>query len=384
MNDNSTQSPRPPVSVSPRPPISDAAPLRRPTTDHRLPITESLLFPALVLMLAGLFLLDLTTGSVRIAPDQVLQILLGGEAERASWEKIVWLFRLPKAITAILAGTGLALSGLLMQNLFRNPLAGPSVLGISAGASLGVALVVLWSASGGAGPRFVADLGVSGKAALLLFAGLGAGMVLSVIMLLARRVKDVMSLLIVGILCGFAVNAAVSVLIHFSVAERIQAYVSWTFGSFAAVTWNDLILFFPVILTGLAGCLLIRKPLNGLLLGEAYARSMGLRINRLRVIVIGLTALLAGTVTAFCGPVVFIGVAVPHLGRLVTGSADHRRLLPATALLGALVALGADLLAQFPGSEAVLPLNAVTALLGAPVIVWLILRRGNFQKMFSS
>jgi iron complex transport system permease protein len=289
----------------------------------------------------------------------------------------------PKAITAMLAGSGLAVSGLLMQNLFRNPLAGPSVLGISSGASLGVAVVVLWAASSGVAPRFIQGLGMSGKAAMVFAAGIGAGLVLAAILAMARRVKDVMTLLIIGILCGFAVNAAVSVLIHFSAPERIQAYVAWTFGSFAAVTWKDLSLFTPAIVFGLLGCQLIRKPLNGLLLGENYARSMGLRLKPLRIAVIGLTALLAGTVTAFCGPVAFIGVAVPHLGRIVLASSDHKRLLPATAMLGAAVALAADILAQLPGSQSVLPLNAVTALLGAPVIVWLILWRKNLHKSFS-
>lgn len=339
-------------------------------------------WPFLVLLPLALFILDLMTGSVAIGPDQVVKILLGGEADRASWEKIIWLFRLPKAITAVLAGAGLALSGLMMQTLFRNPLAGPSVLGINAGAGLGVALVVLSAASGGVGAKYIAGLGLTGKAGMVASAGLGAGLVLAAILALARRVGNVMTLLIIGILCGFAVNAAVSVLIHFSVAERIQAYISWTFGSFGSVTWNDLALFAPVIGLGLLGCQLIRKPLNGLLLGEDYARSMGLRIRTLRFAVIILTALLAGTTTAFCGPVAFIGLAVPHLGRVLLNSSDHGRLLPATALLGALTALAADLLAQLPGSDAVLPLNAVTALIGSPVIVWLILRRRNLQRTF--
>ncbi len=329
-----------------------------------------------------LFMLDLMTGSVSIGPEQVIRILFGGEAERASWEKIILLFRLPKAITAVLAGAGLALSGLMMQTLFRNPLAGPSVLGINAGAGLGVALVVLSASSGGIGARFIAGLGLTGKAGMVVSAGLGAGLVLAAILSLARRVGNVMTLLIIGILCGFAVNAAVSVLIHFSVAERIQAYVSWTFGSFGSVTWDDLMLFAPIVVLGLLGCQLIRKPLNGLLLGEEYARSMGLRIRTLRIVVITLTALLSGTTTAFCGPVAFIGIAVPHLGRVLLNSSDHKRLLPATALLGGLTALAADLLAQLPGSDAVLPLNAVTALIGSPVIVWLILRKRNLQRTF--
>ncbi len=345
-------------------------------------VSRSWLFAAMFAALAALFLLDLMTGSVTIAPDQVLRILLGGDAERASWERIVWLFRMPKAITAVLAGAGLALSGLLMQTLFRNPLAGPSVLGISAGASLGVAVVVLWAGSGGVRQGFIEGLGLTGKAGLVLSSAVGAGLVLSAILALARRVHDVMTLLIVGILCGFAVTAGVSVLIHFSDPERIQAYVAWTFGSFGAVTWKDLALFTPVMALGVLGCQMIRKPLNGLLLGENYALSMGLRIRPLRLAVIGLTALMAGTATAFCGPVAFVGIAVPHLGRVAMNSSDHRLLLPASALLGAVVALTADLLAQLPGSHAILPLNAVTALIGAPVIIGFILRRRNLQKTF--
>jgi iron complex transport system permease protein len=186
---------------------------------------------------------------------------------------------------------------------------------------------------------------------MVMSAGLGAGLVLATILAMARRVRDILTLLIIGILCGFTVNAAVSVLIHFSASEHVQAYVTWTFGSFAAVTWNDLGLFAPVVATGLLGCQLIRKPLNGLLLGENYARSMGLRLKPLRFAVIGLTASLAGTVTAFCGPVGFIGVAVPHLGRIVLATSDHRLLLPVTAILGAAVALAADILAQMPGSQ---------------------------------
>ncbi|MBT8341375.1 MAG: iron ABC transporter permease [Desulfatitalea sp.] len=341
-----------------------------------------LLCTVLLITLTVLFLLDLVTGSVMIPLDQMLVILTGGDADREAWEKIVWLFRMPKALTAVLAGAGLALSGLLLQNLFHNPLAGPSVLGVNAGASLGAALVVLWGASDGVGPRFIEGLGLTGRAAMVLSAGLGAGMVLAAVLALARRVSNVMALLIVGILCGFAVNAAVSVLIHFSAAERIQAYVAWTFGSFGAVTWRDMVLFAPVIVIGLLASLMIGKPLNALLLGENYARSMGLRIKSLRLVVIAVTAVLAGTVTAFCGPVAFIGIAVPHLGRVLLGSADHRKLLPTTILLGGAIALAADLLAQLPGSQTVLPLNAVTALLGSPVIVWLILRHKNFQKTF--
>ena len=340
------------------------------------------LFLFLIAGAVCLFFLDLMTGSVSIAPDQVVRILFGGEGLRESWSTIIWLFRLPKAVTAVFAGAGLALSGLLMQTLFRNPLAGPSVLGISAGASLGVAVVVLSAANGGIGTSFIEGLGLYGKMGIVASSALGSAGVLGVVILMARRVNNVMTLLIVGILCGFAINAAVSVLIHFSVAELIQAYVTWTFGSFGSATWSDLRLFVPVMITAVIGCQFIRKPLNGMLLGEDYARSMGLRILPLRIFVIVLTALLTGTTTAFCGPVAFIGVAVPHLARMVMDSSDHRVLLPATALLGAMTALTADLLAQLPGSHAVLPLNAVTALIGSPVIIWLIFHRRNLQRTF--
>ena len=328
-----------------------------------------------------LFILDLMTGSVTIGPLDVLRILSGGTATKPSWIRIIWLFRLPKAIAAVLAGSGLALSGLLMQTLFRNPLAGPSVLGINAGASLAVALVVL-STAGKTGTHFLQGLAMGTKTGLVAGAALGAGIVMLAILALARKVKDVMTLLIVGILGGFALNAAVSVLIHFSAAEQIQAYIVWTFGSFATVTWDDLALFAPVISAGLAACMLIGKPLNGLLLGEGYALSMGLRIMPLRIATIALTAMLSGTTTAFCGPVAFVGVAVPHMARVALDSSNHRTLLPVTAFCGALVALAADLLAQLPGSQSVLPLNAVTALIGAPVIVWLILKRGNLSRTF--
>ncbi|MBL0714686.1 MAG: iron ABC transporter permease, partial [Desulfosarcina sp.] len=277
---------------------------------------------------------------------------------------------------------GLALIGLLMQTLFRNPLAGPSVLGISSGASLGVALVFLSATGGASGLRFTEGIGLYGRMGIVAASGAGAAGVLAVILVMARWVDNVMTLLIIGILSGFAINAAVSVLIHFSVAELIQAYVTWTFGSFGATTWNDLALFTPLMALGIAGCQLLRKPLNGLLMGENYAQSMGLHIGFLRLVIIGLTALLTGSVTAFCGPVAFIGVAVPHLARVVMDTSDHRRLLPTTALVGALVALAADLIAQLPGSQAVLPLNAVTALIGSPVIVWFIMRRRNLQQTF--
>jgi iron complex transport system permease protein len=331
------------------------------------------LWPAIAL----LFVVDLGVGSVALSPTQVVAALFDPAAQDPTTVTIVREFRLPKALTAALAGAALALAGLLMQTLFRNPLAGPDVLGVSAGASLGVALVVLASqASAG----FLGGLGFLGGVALIGAAAAGAGAALGLILWAARRVSN-LTLLIFGLLLGYLTSAIVTVLIHFSHAERIQAYVIWTFGSFGAVTWDELRLLAPTLFVGALLAFLAIKPLNTLLLGETVARSLGVGFERLRQLLLLATALLAGTVTAFCGPIAFIGVAVPHLARVWVKDADHRRLLPACALLGASVGLLADLLTQLPG-EGVLPLNAVTALLGAPVILGLLLRRRVLDGVF--
>ncbi len=336
----------------------------------------------LVLLLAVLalcFAASLAAGSVRIPVADVASILLGGEVEKATWAKIVLQFRLPKALTAVLAGAGLSVSGLLMQTLFRNPLAGPYVLGISAGASLGVAAVVLSAGAGTA--RLLSGLGLAGDLGLVVAASLGAGAALAVVLVAARRVST-LTLLILGVLFGYATSALVTVLIHWSVAERIRAYVTWTFGSFGNVTWDQLAVLAPALLAGVALAFLVSKPLNALLLGEGYARTLGLAVSRVRFAVLLAAALLAGGITAFCGPIGFLGVAVPHLARGLFRTADHRVLVPGAALAGAAVALLSDLVAQLPGSQAVLPLNAVTALLGAPVIAVIILRRRGLEASF--
>ena len=337
----------------------------------------------LLLLLFGVFFLDLSTGSVNIPLSDVLNILSGGDPEKASWKNIMWLFRLPKAITAVLAGTGLAVSGLLMQTLFRNPLAGPSVLGISSGAGLGVAVVVLAATAGGAGSNFLDGLGALGHLGIVLAASCGSTFVLTVIFLFARKVRSVMTLLILGVLFGYATSAFVTVLIHFSIAERIQAYVEWTFGSFSATTWGQLYIFIPVVLMGLFMTLFVQKPLNALLLGESYGISLGVNIKRVRIAIIVMTALLSGTVTAFCGPIAFVGIAIPHLCRSLFHTSDHRILLPGSMLCGAIAALLADLVSQLPGSHVVLPLNAVLSLIGAPIILWFILKRQNLQETFA-
>lgn len=341
-------------------------------------------YAILLLVLTSVFLLDLSLGSVRIPPDAILTILTGRQPDNAAWRTIVILFRFPKAITAVLAGAALAVSGLLMQTLFRNPLAGPSVLGINSGASLGVAIVVLSASAGGASADFLSGLGLLGELGIVLAASLGSTSVLFLILLVARKVRSVMTLLIMGLLFGYATSALVSILIHFSIAERIHAYISWTFGSFTTTTWSKLWIFIPVVLTGLLVTLFARKPLNALLLGEAYGKSMGVNVRRVRNLIILTTALLSGAVTAFCGPIAFLGVAVPHLCRSFFNTSDHRILLPSVMFVGAIVAVLADLVSQVPGSQIILPLNAVTSLIGTPVIAWVILRKKNINETFAT
>ncbi|MFZ0547531.1 MAG: iron ABC transporter permease [Candidatus Promineifilaceae bacterium] len=338
-----------------------------------------LLLLSLLLVLVIIGALSLALGSVSIPLKEVVTILLGGEPTKATWATIVMNFRLPKAFTAVLAGSALAVSGLQMQTLFRNPLAGPFVLGINSGASLGVALVVL--SAGTVTSGFLAALGTLGNFGVIVAASLGSALVLFAVMAVAHRVNNT-TLLILGLLFGYATSAVVSILLYFAIAERIQAYIAWTFGSFAGVTWGQLQMLAPAILLALVTAWFSTKPLNALLLGEAYAQSLGLNVRRSRFLILMSASILAGTTTAFCGPIAFIGVAVPHLCRSLFNSSDHRVLVPATIIMGGIVALTADLIAQLPGSQSTLPLNAVTALIGAPVVAWVILRRRNLKATF--
>jgi iron complex transport system permease protein len=345
------------------------------------PPSRGFVIPGLGLLLLVAFALSLSLGSVQIPVTDIVSILLGGEGTRPVWATIVHTIRLPKAITAMLAGAALSVSGLQMQTLFRNPLADPFVLGINSGASLGVAIVVL--AFGSVGSALLAGLGMLGDLSLAFAASLGAAIVLGCVLVISRKVQSVMTLLILGLMFGYATSAFVSVLLYFSIPERIQAFIIWTFGSFGGVTWRQMVVLAPAISVGLVLAFSTMKPLNALLLGENYAQSMGVPVKRVRIWTLLGASILAGVTTAFCGPIAFLGLAVPHLCRSLLNTSDHRLLMPSVTLLGGTLALLADVISRMPGSQVTLPLNAVTSLIGAPVVIWVILRRQNLNAAFA-
>lgn len=346
-----------------------AAPARTGITVFR-----PVVFVALGALLTSLFVLTLAIGSVPIPPAEVVAVLLGGTSTDETWITIVRQVRLPRAVTALLAGAGLGVGGLQMQTLFRNPLADPFILGISSGASLGVAIVVL--AVGTAGTSLVDGLGVLGNAGVAGAAAAGAAGVTVIVLAVSRRVASPATVLIIGLMAGYATSAVVSVLLYSGLGrvERIRAYISWGFGSFAGTTWSELRVMALAALLGLAIAAATTKPMNALLLGDRYAASMGLHVTRTRLLIVVGASVLAGTITAFCGPIAFIGVAAPHMTRGILRTSDHRLLVPGVVLLGGAVALLAGLVAQLPGTDATLPLNAVTSLIGAPVVVLILLR----------
>lgn len=333
----------------------------------------------LVCLLAAAFLLELSLGSVLLPFKSVIAILLGSGDVPEGWRQIVLLFRLPRAVTAMLAGSALSISGLKMQTLFRNPLADPFVLGISAGASLGVALVIM-AADGLGWVLFFEKTGLTGNVSLILAATLGAVAVLTIVIAIAGKVENNLSLLIVGLMFGYISISLVNILMQFTREHQMQSYIAWTFGSFGGVTWKQMTAFAPTVIAGLALAWILVKPLNAFLLGEDYARSMGVNVRNARFWIVLGSSMLAGTVTAYCGPIGFLGIAVPHLSRLILKTSDHHDLVPAVILLGAALALIADLISQVPGTKIVLPLNAVTALIGAPVVVGMILRRRQMME----
>lgn len=333
-------------------------------------------YPALGLILLILFLSSLAYGTVSIPLEAVADILAGGEAERAAWRNIVLQSRLPQAVTALLAGASLAVSGLLLQTLFRNPLAGPSILGISDGANLGVAAVLLYF---GGSLGQVGDWPVSGYLAVIWAAFVGASFVLGLIIYFSAKVKNNVMLLIIGIMIGYLASSLISILNYYASTDKVHAFVMWGLGNFSGVSLEQLPFFAATASAGLLAAILLIKPLNALLLGEMYAANLGIRVKRARIGVLLCTGLLTATTTAFCGPISFIGLAVPHIARLMLGSSNHTLLVPVTMLSGSCIALLCNVLMVIPGSNQILPLNAVTPMLGAPVIIYVIVNRKNIQ-----
>lgn len=324
----------------------------------------------------ALFLISLVYGSVSIPIKAIGQIVMGQEPERITWQHILLQSRLPQSCTAVLAGASLAVSGLLLQTLFKNPLAGPSILGISDGANLGVALVMLYFGSS-LGNKI--GLSVNNYLLIVSAAFVGAGAVLLLIIYFSTKVKSNIILLIIGIMIGYLVSSLISILNYYASADKIQAFVLWGLGSFSGVSREQLPYFSFFSIVGLASSLLLIKPLNALLLGEMYAANLGVKIKRTRFFVLLCTGLLTASVTAFCGPISFIGLAVPHIARLMLGSSNHKSLLPVTLLAGSCVALLCTILMVVPGGNTILPLNAVTPMLGAPVIIYVLLNRKSIQ-----
>jgi len=327
----------------------------------------------LSLTIAALLVVNLLIGSVHIPVVHVCRILAGHDGESEIWQNIVLNSRLPQALTAIAAGAGLAVSGLQMQTVFHNPLAGPSVLGISNGSALGVAFVVLLS--GRLGGVALSRLGYLGDAAMSVAAIAGALAVMLLIVWIARRVQGNVTLLIIGVMIGYLANAIIGVLKFLSPEEDVKSFVVWGLGSFSRVSGDAMLLFVSLMAVLLPLSCLLVKSMNLLLLGERYAANLGLNIRRARLLVIASSGVLVAIVTAYCGPIMFIGLAVPHLARALFATSDHRVLMPATMLCGATLALLCNLLARMPGFEGALPVNSVTALVGAPIIASVLFRR---------
>lgn len=328
-----------------------------------------------------LFILNLALGSTSIPLKEIGRIFLGMKPTESSWASILIQIRLPKALTAFFAGASLGVSGALMQTFFRNPLAGPFILGVSAGASLGVAMVVLITGTLGsvllAGSSILGDLGMTASASL------GATISLFLVLFLAQRVQSNVTLLLVGIMLASFTSSLVSILLYFSIPERIQAYIRWTFGSFGGVTLTQLYIFIPILSFGLLLAFLQSKTLNALQLGEEYAQSLGVNIFRARLGILISAAILGGTVTAFCGPIAFLGLASPHLCRGIFQSSDHRTLFLPLILMGGSLALLTALVASIPGTPYALPVNAVTALIGVPIVLRVLLSRLSGVSIFN-
>jgi len=332
---------------------------------------------ALAAIILLLFMANLLVGSVSIPAGDVVRILLGEEAAKPSWRFIIWQSRLPQALTALLCGGSLAVCGLMLQTALKNPLAGPSILGIDAGASLGVALVML--AFGGS--ITTASFSVSGFLSVFIGAFIGAMAIMSLILFFSTMIRSSVMLLITGIMVGYIASSAISLLNFFATEEGVQSYMIWGLGNFGGVSMNQMPAFAFVVLAGLFCSILLIKPLNALLLGERYAENLGVNTWRVRNYLLVITGLLTAITTAFCGPIAFIGLAVPHVARLMLGTDNHNSLLPVTILTGSAVALLCNLICVLPGENGIIPLNAVTPVVGAPVIIYVILSQRNTKQM---
>lgn len=343
--------------------------------NREVTIPRSYIFILLGIVLITLFVVDLLTGSVIISPGDLARALSGkGDRDIIN---ILYDFRLPRALTALLAGMALSVSGLQMQTVFRNPLAGPYVLGISSGASLGVAILILGLSS-------VISVNISmvfNSWAIVGAAWLGSGLVLVLILIVSVRVRDIMTVLILGIMFASAVSAIISIMQYFSDESMLKSFVIWTMGSLGNLSWQQLNILIISVIAGLFLSINTTKMLNALLLGEEHARSLGLRLRTARILIFLSTSILAGSVTAFCGPLAFIGIAVPHICRLVFATSSHNYLIPGTILCGSIALLASDIISQLPGSGKILPVNSVTALIGIPVLIWIIIRRNKFIRL---
>jgi iron complex transport system permease protein len=335
-----------------------------------------IIFLILFLLLITFLIMDLFFGSVSIKASEVIKAFFSDN--ESNFGTIILKFRLPKAITALLVGIALSLSGLQMQTIFRNPMAGPDVLGLSSGASLGVAFVIL-GFSGNLSPDSLRGLG---NWILVVASWAGAGAVMLLIMFISTRVKDIMTILILGIMLSSGISAIVTIMQYFSNETMLKAYVIWTMGSLGNLTAGQLNVLLICVSVGVLLSLLSSKMLNALLLGENYAGSIGLNVRFARIVIFSCTSILAGSVTAFCGPIGFIGIAVPHIVRILFKTSDHKVLIPGTILAGGTVMLASDIISQLPGSESVLPVNAVTSLIGIPVVIWVIIRNRKYSGLF--
>ncbi|TGD56809.1 iron ABC transporter permease [Flavobacterium humi] len=322
-----------------------------------------------------LFFTNISLGSVTIPFKEVFHSLTGGEVSKQAWEYIIVNYRLPKAITAILAGMGLSISGLLMQTLFRNPLAGPYVLGLSSGSSLGVAFVILGSSFL---PPILNSVLLSSYG-IVLASTLGSFFVLLMVLIVSQRLKDTMAILIVGLMFGSFTSAIVGVLTYFSSAEQLQKFTFWSLGNLGNLSWTSIVVLTIAVSLGLTMGIFSIKPLNALLLGENYAKSLGINYKKSRFVIIFATSILAGSITAFAGPIAFVGLAVPHMAKLLFQTSNHFILYWSTLLIGASIMLLCDVISQMPGTSVTLPINAITSIIGAPVVIWLLIRKRNYS-----